>query len=340
MRQVNAMMNDNRSRRFLRSRGPVRRVLIGAPPGDWGRKELRACLEVIRALGASAQITRAIPLENGESGLEVFLTAEDMERLRVSALRDLDRMLESVGLAPGELIGRNMGTGPPFKVMTETARAVGADLIILWAPVGHGPERLLLGSTADRVLRCTPCSTLILRTHCPLRIRRVLAPVDLSADSAVALQSGLQFLTQLGTTKGIEVETLFVLKQLQRRIASQFTPDQIDRFALEELARFTRENSSEWNGWVRSRLRVGEPRHQVALELAEHPADLLLIGLHGHGFHHRALIGSVASYLAGHARCSVFVGPPLDRNLMPRNLADAAERRRPTRTGDAAICHA
>jgi nucleotide-binding universal stress UspA family protein len=317
------MINGSWLDRALSVGRPIRKVLVGVRPGERGREELRGSLEVTRALGATVQIARAIPLENGESGLEIFLTEEDMEGLRGSGLQDLDRMMARVGISPSELIGRNVEIGPAFKVVTETARHIGADLIILWAPAGHGQERHRPGSTVDRVLRCTPCSTLILRRHAPLRIERVLAPVDFSPDSAAALRSGLQFLTQLGTTRGVEVGTLFVLRKLQRRVASQFTTEQIDKFALEELARFTRENSREWTGWVRSRLRIGEPRHEVVRELGEHPADLLVLGLHGHGFHHRALIGSVAVHLAGLGSCSVYVGPPLERNVMSREITGA-----------------
>ena len=198
------------------------------------------------------------------SGLELLLTSDDVDSLRDTGVQQLEHQIRSLGIADNELIGRNVEIGPPHKVLADTAWRIGADLLVVGASEPNGSHPRLLGSTADRVLRCAPCPILILKGGSTLRVRRVLAPVDLSPCSACALRSGLGFLSQLGKRRGVEVETRFVLSALHRQLASQFSPRQIDQFALEELARFTRDNSMEWKGWVRSRIRIGDPRARAS----------------------------------------------------------------------------
>ncbi|MBI4600377.1 MAG: universal stress protein [Planctomycetes bacterium] len=56
-----------------------------------------------------------------------------------------------------------VASGLPWEKITEHARANAADLIVL-GQHGHGLlDRLLVGSTTDRVLRKAPCPILVVR---------------------------------------------------------------------------------------------------------------------------------------------------------------------------------
>jgi len=138
---------------------------------------------------------------------------------------------------------------------------------------------------------------------------RVLAPVDLSRTSGLAVETGTRFLKQMGADESTAIEALFVLSPIQRQMASQFSPEQIDRMAKEELLRFTFEHTESWDGTIETKVRVGEARHQLLKNLEEDPVDLIVVGSHGHGTLRRALIGSVAGRLAHRASCSVLFVP-------------------------------
>jgi nucleotide-binding universal stress UspA family protein len=97
---------------------------------------------------------------------------------------------------------------------------------------------------------------------------------------------------------------------LQRQVAPQFTPEQVDRFASEELDRFIEMTAGEAAGRVRRKVRTGNTREEIEAELAESGADLVVLGTHGLGGFDRLVIGSVASDVVRHAPCSVLVVPP------------------------------
>lgn len=285
----------------------IRTVLIGTALDETSEEVVRAGVEVARATGAKACLAHAFgpPLGVGSSlwpmlGSDEFLRAEE-DRLRAT----LEEQAKAAGL-DGEW---SLENGPPHRALSDLAQRMDADLLV----VGHRAEgrmNQLLGSTAERVVRKASCPVLVVRGGLTLPPRRVVAPVDLSPLSGEAFQQGLDILRQVGKGTLPEIEALFVLGILQRQVAPQFTPEQIDRFALDELDRFVELTAGDLAGSVRRKVRTGNTREEIEAELAEVGADLVVLGTHGLGGFDRLVIGSVAADVVRHAPCSVLVMPP------------------------------
>jgi nucleotide-binding universal stress UspA family protein len=58
-------------------------------------------------------------------------------------------------------------TGTPFREITETARSLGADMIVLTTHGYTGLMHGLLGSTAERIVRYADCPVLVVREPRP-----------------------------------------------------------------------------------------------------------------------------------------------------------------------------
>src|ERR1700722_3731216 len=54
-------------------------------------------------------------------------------------------------------------TGNPYEEIVNAAKQIGADLIVIGSHGYTGLSRLLLGSTADRVLQYAPCPVLVVK---------------------------------------------------------------------------------------------------------------------------------------------------------------------------------
>jgi nucleotide-binding universal stress UspA family protein len=67
---------------------------------------------------------------------------------------------------------------------------------------------------------------------------------------------------------------------------------------------------------VSTRMRTGDPREEIIQEAEAWPADLIVLGTHGHTGLKRLLLGNVAISVAQHAPCSVELSRP--RNLGQR----------------------
>ena len=285
----------------------IRTVLIGTALDETSEEVVRAGVEVARATGAKACLAHAFgpPLGVGSTlwpvlGSDEYLRAEE-DRLRAA----LEEQAKAAGL-DGEW---SLENGPPHRALSDLAGRMDADLLV----VGHradGPMSHLLGSTAERVVRKAHCPVLVVRGGLTIPPQRVVAPVDLSPLSGEAFQQGIDILRQVGKGPLPDIEALFVLGVLQRQVAPQFTPEQIDRFAQEELDRFVELTAGELAGRVRRKVRTGNTREEIEAELAEVGADLVLLGTHGLGGFDRLVIGSVAADVVRHAPCSVLVVPP------------------------------
>lgn len=83
------------------------------------------------------------------------------------------------------------------RAAAELARAaVDADLLVIGAHGEHPVRELVVGTTAQKLLRVSPCPVLVVKRPPPFEYRTVLVPTDFSAASRAALQAGSALLPQ------------------------------------------------------------------------------------------------------------------------------------------------
>lgn len=284
----------------------MRTVLIGSDLDKDSDALVRTGVQWARAAGARVYVAFALSPPIGfvselGAGVDPSILAAEEQRCREA----LEAQARAAGIEPDELMGVTVQTGAPHRVLPDLAAS--ADLLVIGATAGGRLHRRL-GSTADRVLRRTACPVLVVRGDLPVPPRKVLAPVDLSPLSAEAFGAGLRILSEVGSAA--ETEALFVLSVIQRQVSPQFTPEQVDRFASEELERFVAAHAGSAAERVRRKVRTGNTREEILVEIEDFRPDLVLLGTHGIGGFDRFVIGSVAADLVREAPCSVLVVPP------------------------------
>lgn len=287
----------------------IRTILVGTDLDRESESLVGTALDLARAAGARIHVVYAFHppvgfLSELGAGFDPAILAEEEQRCREA----LAAQVQHLGIAD-DLHGQTVRTGAPQRVLPELAEEIGADLLIVGATAGGRLHRRL-GSTADRVLRRAACPVLVVRGDLRVPPRRVLAPVDFSPLAAEAFRNGLGLLAQLGGGSAPEVEALFVLNVIQRQVAPQFTPEQVDRFAAGELRRFVEEHGGAGVGETKRKVRAGNTREEIFAEIADFRPDLVLLGTHGMGGFDRLVIGSVAADVSREAPCSVLVVPP------------------------------
>jgi nucleotide-binding universal stress UspA family protein len=84
----------------------------------------------------------------------------------MSATKDrLDTLIKKAGL-PARLIEKTLVRhGSPFLEITEAARTLKVDMIIITTHGHSGLKHILMGSTAERVVRHAPCPVLVVREN-------------------------------------------------------------------------------------------------------------------------------------------------------------------------------
>ena len=221
--------------------------------------------------------------------------------------------------------------GRPFEEICRLARDKSVDLIIAATRGNTGLKHLVLGSTAERVVRYSPCPVLIMRgvdrrkkashngkSRLVLRFEKILVPIDFSDCS----MKGLAYAKALAKQCGSKLVLL-------HSVALQYYVTNVEyaRYDLPLLMQQTEKatrnqmrdliEKTDWDGIeVESLMQIGHAGQQVCARAIDHHADVIVTSTHGTtGFEH-ILLGSTAEYVVRHASCPVLVVPGHERPVL------------------------
>lgn len=192
----------------------------------------------------------------------------------------------------------------PDQGIITAAEQLGAGLIAMGTRGHTGIERILLGSVAERVIRDSPVSVLVVRGEPPGGgYRRILVPTDFSANADRALEIACKLVASGGTVDVRHYWYTPVFGPIP-------DPDRLD----EESYRTTSERGAERLARCRSddyeikfTATGGVAKKEILDQLDQEPYDLVLMGSHGRKGIKRLFLGSVAEATLRHANCSVLV---------------------------------
>lgn len=295
---------------------PLHTVLIGTSLEDGSDQVVRSGLAVARATGGQVYLVHAAQVEPPLASLEAGLGPDFVQEQVAWRKEKLRQQIERIGIGKAELAGLSVLSGIPYRILTDVARRITADLIVVGA-TGSGPLAAeLLGSTADRVVRKAPCPVLVTRGELRLPLQRVLAPVDLSPLSKDAFRYGLNLVSQLAWRGEAEVRAVYALSFLDA-LALQRPTQKSGEISIKqaeheegELLRLVLDGSEETPLHLEAAVLQGEARFEILREMSRNPVDLVVLGTHGRGGLDRLVLGSVAATVARKAPCSVLLISP------------------------------
>jgi nucleotide-binding universal stress UspA family protein len=147
-------------------------------------------------------------------------------------------------------------------------------------------------------------------------IKKILAPIDFSADSMEAMRGSMELAKDLGAD---EIHLMHVIAPQQSFIPSTIEQNRelaresaMLEQAEEELARIKKDELGD-SKKVITRAVVGHPVQRLVDYAKEQAIDLILVATHGRSGSEHFLIGSVTEKLVRNAPCSVLVFRPRQR---------------------------
>jgi nucleotide-binding universal stress UspA family protein len=288
-----------------------KRILVPVDFSDPSRQALRSALALARRFDSRVALLHVTRRNRPDSHPAAGLAGISFDTRRAGRARLTE-------FAECELKGdveptRLVSDGVPFDEIAKAAKAWEADLIVLATHGYTGLKHVLLGSTAERVVRHAPCPVLVVRSPAqrgvkaalsPDRVRSILVPVDFSKPSIAAVPHALALarkyeaqLTLLHVLESAHADMLIDTSESQRaaRLA-----------AHERLAKLADATKKSWPRTGRE-LRTGHPVDAITAMAKRTNADLIVLGTHGRTGLKHAFIGSVAERVVRHAPCLVLV---------------------------------
>ncbi len=322
---LNKKSNATRKRRQSSDMLTIRNILVPMDFSGFARQALtcavplarkhRAKISLIHVVRPTAAL-RAFP----DGGIAIPMDAYRLVSVARTHLGDL-----AARLLPDELRGRMLvREGYPADQVVAAAKAIRADLIVLSNTGRSGLKRVVLGSTAERILRHAHCPVLTVRRQSsgpamrllslekplyPQRLpwRRILAPLDFSLTSLRALKIAVP----LAKESSARLVLLNVVEPNPYPTGMEgailVTPDaNLEQNAKKELPQVARRFVPKS---IRVTSLVARGRAaDVIVETAEKKGvDLIVLSTHGHTGLNRLLMGSTAEQVVRTAKCPVFV---------------------------------
>jgi nucleotide-binding universal stress UspA family protein len=226
------------------------------------------------------------------------------------ATRALQRYTAALPTKVKERIRTEVVIGKAWREVLALADQQDVDLIVIGLHHLQPLRDVVLGTTAERIVRKSTRPVLVVKGKAMAPYRRVVAATDFSACSAHALKVGLEVAPDAAFT---------LLNVYETPLPSfiRFTPDQLADYtrplmeracqeAEETMAEFLKAHASKGASIV-PMLERDDVVPGIARVAWEREADLLVVGTHGRGGIATVLIGSVALSLLNDPPCDLLV---------------------------------
>jgi nucleotide-binding universal stress UspA family protein len=318
------------TRSNIRSPGPItaesdrkalkiKSVLVALDFSSASVKALSYAVSLAKKLNAFVHLVHVQP-PSYASALAMFESANAIKFLQ-SELAGIQRKYVPSSLRQNSYLR----TGGAYQEICDLAREINADLIVLATRGYTGLKRVLLGSTAERVVRFAPCPVLVVRQRKrklrgagpprpsagrEFKVRKILVPVDFSNCALAGLIYAASLAKQLDARVRLfhaffppnPVMMEWVSANVLKELEAERRNAELEMEALPKV-NFLRDVECE------TKISNGYPIDQICGEANRPDIDLVITSTHGRtGFEH-ALIGSVAEHVVRYANCSVLVVP-------------------------------
>ncbi len=238
-----------------------------------------------------------------------------LAELMTQATGDLAR-LKARAADRGIAVRTRIETGIPSEQVLAAAAAEDADLIIMGTAGKTGLEHVLLGSTAERIIRTAPCPVLAVRmdrseaertgvsTSHPASLERIMVPVDFSDCSLDALE----YAVAVAQRAQASVMLLHVMEPvsygLDFTVPLPAARERKREVLTERLADLVSALDAA-NVKSESLVRGGLPRDSILEAARAWSADLIVMGTHGRRGLAHALYGSVVESVLRKSHCPI-----------------------------------
>ena len=267
-------------------------IVVGVDLSGHSLAALRFALKMADHLSATLSIVHVLPLPDDASPLSEAVVLPEPGGELTAAENDLLVFVRRVAgrrpLPPYRILRAHASDGILF-----AARYEAAGLIVVGTRGAGGESRLTLGSVAEQVLNRATIPVMTVTPQSAKRksqtVRRILCPVNLSAEAARALEHAVQ----IGKSFDAEVIALEIVETADAALDSE--THRLRHWLRAQMARATH---------IAPIVLRGEPAEEILDYAGKHDVDLIVVGARRDRFSARTVFGSTTERVTRNAPCT------------------------------------
>lgn len=295
----------------------IRNVIVGSDFSSQAHVAVLEASRLAKKLGARLMLIHAIDELPSDARWAIFGVdpQEISSALRERAESEITKLSDELKeLSGGELeIGTRIVFQKPSLAIVELAEELGDSLIVIGRTGETLLERLLLGSTAERVLRNSAGPTLVVASGRPEGVSKIVAPVDFSAASAASLKVAAQLAeandAELHLVHAYEYAGLAQIASSVQITTAVTFKEEVKEQAKAQLDALIKKIGIDESRLVKA-LRLGLASEEIVNYASEVDADLIVMGAVGRRGVRRFLLGNTAERVVRRAPCSMLAVKP------------------------------
>ncbi|MFO0631503.1 MAG: universal stress protein [Nannocystaceae bacterium] len=137
-----------------------RTILVGLDGSPREAEVFRTAVRLAKTLGATLHACRGVTIP---VGLPDAVWSMSMAQLDVALVNEAERAVDARLADAADLaVAKHVRIGQPADIVCDTAKEIGADLVIIGSH-GYGAFERLLGTTASKIVHRCPCSVMVVR---------------------------------------------------------------------------------------------------------------------------------------------------------------------------------
>ncbi len=285
-------------------------IVVGVG-GHEPKAALLAARTLARHSGAAVIAVSVVePIPAYVLGDQPIMAPEELESARQLALKAwLNDLVNDVRGDDDVSWRADVVIGDPARELAHIAARENAQLLVVGIGRHSTVDRLLQRETAIRALRLAHCPVYAVCGDVTDAPSQVVLGTDFSAECASAAEAAMRLMKKGGAISFVHawqpstlVDPLFA--DVMSQIDNRYVRDLSQRFTRLHLAVPANGDLKLYDVTV-----TGNPAEQLLLRAELLNADLVVVGRRGMNALERLLVGSVASAVIRHARCSVLVAP-------------------------------
>jgi universal stress protein A len=142
----------------------IRSILVPIDFSDASKKALRYAVAFAGQFAGKITLLYVVePVATPD--FAYYPLAMEYEQVMAAGRRELDKVCAKEAVKPRLLQDKLVRNGVAHRVITEVAKELKTDLIVISTHGNTGLKHLMLGSTTERVVRHAPCPVLVVREH-------------------------------------------------------------------------------------------------------------------------------------------------------------------------------